>query len=68
MTNINETKINELITKLEELPIDDINLELKQILIEPALATFPPYKKRKYIKKSNNASSVGYDKECWTST
>ncbi len=67
MSNIDEPKINELIAKMEELPIDDINLNLQQILIQPALATFPPYKKRKYIKMSNNATLVGYDKECWIS-
>ncbi len=67
VSNIDEIKINELIAKLEELSIDVINLYLKQILIEPALATFPSYKKRTYIKKSNNATSVGYDKECWIS-
>ena len=35
--------------------------------MSPALATFPPYKKRTYIKKSSNVNSVGYDKECWIS-
>ncbi len=52
---------------MEELTIDYSNLELKQILIELELATFPPHKKRTYIKKPNNATSVGYDKKCWTS-
>ena len=36
VSNINVVKINELITKLEELSTDDINQELKNILIEPA--------------------------------
>ncbi len=40
VSNIDETKINELIAKVDELPMDAINLDLKQILIEAALATF----------------------------
>ena len=66
-SQINEGKINELIEKVQVLTVDDIDMELKQILIEPALKVFPQAKKKLFIKKSNNAFMVGYDSQCWRS-
>lgn len=67
MNYIDEDKVNEMMANIHDTPIDDINHELKQILIEPALKTFPQTKGKSYIKKSNNANLVGYDRQCWRS-
>ena len=45
--NIDKEKVDSLVTKIHDLTVDEINKELKQILIEPALVTFPQYKKTK---------------------
>ncbi len=62
--NIDKNKVNSLVTKIHDLPVDDIYKELQQILIEPALVTFPQYKKKTYTKKSNNVTLEGYDFKC----
>ena len=49
--NIDKRKVNDLVAKIHDLTIDEIHKELKQILIEPALVTFPQYKKKSMHKK-----------------
>ncbi len=67
VSHIDEGKVNEMMANIHVTSIDDINHELKQILIEPALKIFPQTKRKSYIKKSNNACLVGYDRQCWRS-
>ena len=62
--NIDKGKVNYLVTKIHDLTVDEIHKELQQILIEPALVTFPQYKKKTYTKKSNNVTLEGYDYQC----
>ena len=57
--NIDANKINETVEKVDELSVE--------VLIEPALKVFPQFRKRKYIKKGNNANMIGYDKRSWMS-
>lgn len=61
---IDKEKVNSLVTKIHDLTVDEIHKELQQILIEPALVTFPQYKKKTYTKKSNNVTLEGYDYQC----
>ena len=52
------------------LAVDDINMELKQFLIDPAFKfIFCKQRKKTFLKKSNIASMVmvGYDSQCWRS-
>lgn len=62
--NIDKEKVNSLVTKIDDLTVDEIHKELQQILIEPALVTFPQHKKKTYTKKSNNATLESYDFQC----
>ncbi len=63
--SIDLSKVNELIAKSNDFTVDDINKELQQILIVPALTTFPQNKKTEYQKKSNKATLKGYDRQCF---
>ncbi len=67
VSHIDEDKINETMANIHVTSIDDINHELKPILIEHALKIFPQTKRKSYIKKSRNACLVGYDRQCWRS-
>ena len=49
--NIDKGRVNDLVTKIHDLTVDEIHKELQQILIEIALVTFPQFKQKTYIKK-----------------
>ena len=62
--NIDKDKVNNLVSGIHNMTVDEIHKELQQILIKPALGTFPQYKKKIYTKKSNNVTLEGYDYQC----
>ena len=49
------------------MTVADLNSNLTQVLVDPALEVFPRRKCRKYIKQSNETSTPGYDVQCWYS-
>ena len=49
--NIDKGRVNDLVIKIHDLTVDEIHKELQQILIEPALVTFPQFKQKTYIKR-----------------
>lgn len=53
-----------LLEKVEHTSIDDVNQQLKDILLEPGLKVFPSKEKIVYTKNSNIASIEGYDYQC----
>lgn len=63
--NIDVPRVNDIIGKIDELTVNEISEELKNILIEPAIKVFPPPKNIKYVKKSNGVSMNGYDFKSW---
>ncbi len=67
VSHIDNDKVNEMMANIHVTSIDDINHELKHILIEPSLKILPQTKRKCYIKKSNNACLVGYGRQCWRS-
>ena len=50
---------------MDFMTIEEVNVRLKNILLEPAMKVFPLKKYRGYVKQSNNASLFGYDNQCW---
>ena len=62
--NIDKGRVNDLVIKIHCLTLDEIHKELQQILIEPALVTFPQFKQKTYIKKSNNSILEDCDYQC----
>ena len=63
--NIDVNTVNELLVRADELSVNDISIEIKHILVDPAKKVFPKFESKKYIKKSNNASLKGYDNKSW---
>ncbi len=60
--------VEELITQVDTLTVEEINMKITHILLDPALKVFPPNKvRKKYVKYSNKVSKDGYDKACWLS-
>ena len=64
--SINLEFVTQVIENAEFKSVTEINEDLKKILIEPALKVFPK-KSKTFIKKSNNSSIPGYDKQCYLS-
>ena len=62
---INESEINEVIEQMDFMTIEEVNVRLKNILLESAMKVFPPKKYRSYVKQSNNARLFGYNNQCW---
>ena len=61
---INVGNIIALIEKVQDLVVDDIDMELKQIFINSSFKVFPQRKKKIFIQKLNKLSMVGYDSQC----
>ena len=46
MLDVSIDRVSELVLKINELSVDEINQKLKQILIEPELDIFPQHKRK----------------------
>lgn len=68
MRNVDVSKVNELDERVNDSSVADINHGLKQVLIDPAMVTFPRRCKKKHIEKSKQANMKGNDKICYKST
>ena len=66
VSQVDTSRVQHLLNSVDDLTVDDITHQLKQVLIDPALKVFPQKSKSKYIKKSNNANMNGYDKQCYS--
>lgn len=49
--NSDESKVNQLVVKLDDLFIDGIHQILNQALPEPAFTTFPQHKREHILKR-----------------
>lgn len=66
INNIDKDFVSRVIENADFKLVSELNDDLKKILIEPALKTFP-HKRDKFTKKSNNSNLSGYDKQCYIS-
>ena len=64
MNTVDEGKVSQLIQSVDHLLVDDINQEMKTLLLQPAMRMFPNHPRRAYIKTSNGACMKGYGKRC----
>ena len=38
---------------------------MKNIFLDPAMKVFPVVRQKRFVKKSNNASEIWFDRSCW---
>ena len=64
--NINHDYVLSVIENADHKIVNEITNELKKILLDTALKTFPP-KSKKFTKKFNSRTMLAYDKQCYVS-
>ena len=62
--NIDREHVLSIIENVDHKTVNETTNELKKVLLDTALKTFPP-RSKKFTKKSNSSANLSYDKQCY---